>query len=113
MMISENDENEGFINTVMSVRLQTAELETNIEKDAEREASELTFNHRQNIKSLKRPNTLLSNEKDILQQRHITMQDDLQELQEQFYNHAMYNRCWGGGIFDLALFTHGLGYNTR
>ena len=83
LMMRGNKRNEEFTNTINTLRLHLCEQEKRTEKDAVREIVGLNVTYQKDLKSLKRSNTLLSNEKDILQQRHETMLEDLKELQEQ------------------------------
>lgn len=75
--------NESSIAAINALRTQTSGQEKKIEEDSEREIFKLSSSHQREMKALIRSNILLGNEKDILQQRHETMLEDLKELQEQ------------------------------
>ena len=78
-----NEQSERIIKATSEMEQATAELERKIEDDAEREIAELSFAAQKELQLLKQANALLTNEKNILQQRHVSMLGDLKELQQQ------------------------------
>ena len=83
LTVNDNKRNEGLITDINSLRLKTSDQERKMEEDSEQEMIELRALHNNHMKVLKRTNTLSSNEKDILHQKHVTLLEDLKELTEQ------------------------------
>ena len=88
-----NEQSERIIRATSEMERAAAELERKIEDDAEREIAELSFAAQKELQLLKDANALLTNEKNILQQRHVSMLGDLKELQQQVRDPWRLFRC--------------------